>query len=468
MGPQLNNPNKQLLEALPARVALAWGVCPLRRRLDGAVEIAAEASADRNLLDNLRALYQSPVALVETSKADVVSAIQRVYGVGATLLEYVRPAAADPVGSLEASESGVSKFVNALIERACLERATDIHFEPYKDRMVVRLRIDGLLHSVPVPGHLLRLHPLISSRIKVMAKMNIAERRLPQDGHIHFVYGEQAFDIRVSTLPLSHGEGINLRLLPRDRSALALSDLGMSPEVLESVRQIIRRSHGLLLVTGPTGHGKTTTLYGCLGEMNAGERKVITIEDPVEFQMAGINQIQVHPKIGLTFSHGLRAILRQDPDVIMVGEIRDRETADIAIRAALTGHLVLSTLHTNDAVAAVTRLVDMGIEPHLVASSVSAVMGQRLVRRVCGACAGASSAECEACRSSGFRGRLGLFEFLRIDDTFHSLIVQKAPASLLRKQAVHAGMRTLRGDGMSKTGLGLTTFQEVERVVDGI
>jgi general secretion pathway protein E len=459
-------PKDALLEKLPARVAAAWGVFPRAAQAGGVIEVAASRPDDVTLLDNLRTLFQSPVVLVPSTLQDIEQAIQRGYGIGARLLEQIPETANESlVLPSRANDSGIGQFVNDLIARACEVRATDIHIEPFQGRLLVRFRIDGLLQLVPVPAGLARVQGLLTSRIKVMAQMNIAERRLPQDGRIHFPYGEEAFDIRVSTVPVPSGESINLRLLPRNRKALALQDLGIGPEMLGSLQRLIHKPNGLILVTGPTGHGKTTTLYACLAEINSSERKIITIEDPIEFLLAGVNQIQVHAKIGLTFGRGLRSILRQDPDVIMVGEIRDTETAEIAIRAALTGHLVLSTLHTNDAAGAIVRLIDMGIEPHLVASSVSAVIGQRLARRTCSACEG-SGVGCPACSGSGLRGRTGLFEFLLLDESFHDLILKRAPASAIRQLATRKGMKTLSEDGQSKVDAGLTTMAEVSRVVE--
>jgi general secretion pathway protein E len=456
--------NAALLTQLPARVAKAWGVFPSALRDDGSIEVAMTRPEDRVLIDNLRTVFQAPIVPVTTALGDIEQAIQRAYGIGAELLEEVTETPLKRHTSPVSSMTGISGFVDNLLAQACADRATDIHIEPFQERLFVRFRIDGILRPIAVPNDFHRIQALLVSRIKVMSQMNIAEKRLPQDGRIRFSRNGDAYDIRVSTLPVPSGECVNLRLLPRNKQTLTLPELGLQPDHLGVVRKLIQRPHGLLLVTGPTGHGKTTTLYACLSEINSTERKIITIEDPIEFLLAGVNQIQVHTKIGLSFGRGLRSILRQDPDVIMVGEIRDTETAEIAVRAALTGHLVLSTLHTNDAAGAITRLIDMGIEPHLVASSVSAVIGQRLVRKKCGQCKG--SKVCTTCLGSGFRGRMGIFEFMPLDESFHDLILQRAPASAIREHAIQHGMRTLLADGQFKADAGVTTMEEIHRVVE--
>jgi type II secretion system protein E len=378
----------------------------------------------------------------------------------------------------------VVRLVNLLIENAIAAEASDIHIEPFEDTLRVRYRIDGLLFDQEAPPR--RLRDAITSRIKLMADLNIAERRLPQDGKIRVALHGRRLDIRVATLPTLHGESLVLRLLDRASLFLPLDRLGFAPDTLARFLSLIHRPHGILLVTGPTGSGKTTTLYAALDKINAPDRKIITLEDPVEYQLRGVNQIPVKPKIGLTFATGLRHILRQDPDVILVGEIRDPETVDIAIQAALTGHLVFSTLHTNDAPSAIPRLLDMGAEPYLVASVLSAVLAQRLVRRLCPHCRAPyhptpadlaalgvptppdtplwRGRGCDHCRGTGYRGRLGIYELFVLTDDLRSLILRRASSRDLRRLALDQGMRPLRLDGWSKACQGLTTVDEVLRV----
>jgi general secretion pathway protein E len=384
-----------------------------------------------------------------------------------------------------AFEAPVVRLVNLLIEGALAADASDIHIEPFEDSLRVRYRIDGLLYDQEAPPR--RLGAALTSRIKIMAEMNIAERRLPQDGRIRVTGpGGRRVDIRVSTVPTIHGESIVMRLLDRSSVFLPFDRLGFAPAAARAFEVLIRQPHGIVLVTGPTGSGKTTTLYAALDKINRPDLKIITVEDPVEYQLKGVNQIPVRPKIGLSFASGLRHIVRQDPDVIMVGEIRDLETAEIAIQAALTGHLVFSTLHTNDAPAAVTRLQDMGCEPYLVSSVLNGVLAQRLVRRICQACRApdhldpaellalgvtdATGVElfrgkgCDDCRGTGYRGRTGIYELFRITEEVLRLIVRKVPAGEIRRHAVAQGMVTLREDAWAKACAGLTTVEEILRV----
>ncbi len=374
--------------------------------------------------------------------------------------------------------------------RAVKERASDIHIEPFEREVVVRYRIDGVLHNVLTPPK--RVLSALISRVKIMAGLDIAERRVPQDGRIGIRLGDREVDIRVSIIPVANGERAVLRLLDKQHLLLQLDQLGFTPAHLERTSQLVRLSHGMLLVTGPTGSGKTTTIYAALSQINTPDKNILTIEDPIEYQLKGIGQMQINPKANLTFANCLRSILRQDPDVILVGEIRDVETAEISIHAALTGHLVFSTLHTNDAAGAVTRLLDMGIEPFLVASSVAAIVAQRLVRTICAACrqSYAPSAEelarlgvrpsalggegrsitlargagCEVCGGSGYRGRVAIYEILPVDEQIRRLIMAKADAGAIRDAAVGTGMRTLRVEGMAKVLQGQTTGEEVLRV----
>ncbi len=393
------------------------------------------------------------------------------------------PSAGQAGGGGDTSDEPIIRLIDSVLAEAVRRRASDIHIEPETDALRVRYRIDGVLHDVNSPPKALQ-GPIVS-RIKIMAGLNIAEKRLPQDGRLQLTVESRAMDVRVSVLPAMHGESIVMRLLDRGQPIRGLPELGMLPENQQAWDELIHRPHGMILVTGPTGSGKTTTLYGALSTLNQPDRKLITVEDPVEYQLAGVNQVQVRATVGMTFAAGLRAMLRQAPDVIMVGEIRDQETAQIAIQAALTGHLVLSTLHTNDAPSAVTRLIDMGIAPFLVASTVQGVLAQRLVRRICPSCRITDNATeeeraflgppdlpqvirsngCDKCHGTGFHGRVGLFELLGMSDPIRQLIVAKASASAIRQAALKAGMRGLRDDGRMKIREGLTTMVEVLRVV---
>ncbi len=391
-----------------------------------------------------------------------------------------------PRDLLELTEDApVIRLVNSLLTEAVKEGASDIHVEPYEKTLEIRLRVDGILRKVLSPPKLIQ--EALITRIKVMADMDIAEKRLPQDGRIRLLVGGRDIDLRVSVIPTGFGERAVIRLLDRRRGVLPLDAVGLDATDIATVEDILGQTAGMFLVTGPTGSGKTTTLYACLNRVRSEEQNIITIEDPVEYRLDGTGQIQVNPKIGLSFSTGLRSILRQDPDVIMVGEIRDTETADIAVHAALTGHLVLSTLHTNNAAGAIARLVDMGIEPFLCSSALRGVLAQRLVRTVCGACkrerspsqveadvftrAGltvperlAAPAGCSTCRDSGYSGRTGIFEFIPVGESVRKLIVQRSDASSIQAEAVAGGMRTLRQDGLMKAARGITTIEEVMRV----
>ena len=395
----------------------------------------------------------------------------------------------------EDEDAAVIRFVNEVVSKAVSDRATDIHFEPHRDKLQIRYRIDGELVPVRVPDNLIRFQGAIISRIKIMAKLNISEKRRPQDGRIAFGSGSSELDIRISTFPTLYGESISLRLLNQKSSPLSMRELGFAADEERALARALTAPHGIILVTGPTGSGKSTSLTAFIRLINQPGRRIITVEDPVEYEVPGVNQTQIHPEIGLTFAQSLRSVLRQDPDVIMVGEIRDRETADIAIRASLTGHLVLSTLHTNDAPGALTRLIDMNIEPFLVASSVERIIAQRLVRRLCSKCAAPSACEasqiasflatmridpaeaqhgrlakaavgCEHCRGLGFRGRVGLFEILSMTDEIHEHIVRRDSARLIRQTAVRQNMRTLMQSGWACIKAGATTFEEVMRFAE--
>jgi type II secretion system protein E len=434
---------------------------------------------------------------------EILEAIHEYYGIGAaTMQEIIETQAQGQVNEQKVKELkdfekeatgeevSIIKFVNQIITDAYKNRATDIHIEPFEQDLRIRYRIDGVLHEIPAPDSIKRFEATIVSRNKIMAELNIAEKRLPQDGRIRLSLEGEEIDIRVSTIPTIWGESIDLRMLPRHRVLLGLEQLGVEDADLKMIEKLIRLPHGIILVTGPTGSGKTTTLYAGLSRINATDKMIVTVEDPVEYQLKGINQIQVKPKIGLTFAEGLRSILRQDPNIIMVGEIRDPETAEIAIRASLTGHLVFSTLHTNDACGAITRLVDMGIPPYLVSSSVEAALAQRLVRKLCLKCRvqyamdeemakelgldpadicsreiyKASATGCQECNYMGYKGRTGIYELLLIDDEIRRLIVEKEPISVIKKRAMNSGMRTLAMDGFNKVSQGITSIEEVLRV----
>jgi len=418
----------------------------------------------------------------------VVALIESLYGVGdGSLDERDGTETRDDAEDEEDEEAAVIRFVNGVVAKASADRATDIHIESKKDALLIRNRIDGELVTVAAPPNLAKHRAAVISRLKIMAKLNISEKRRPQDGRIRFKGTGGDIDIRVSTLPTLHGESLSLRLLGENTKPLDLSDIGLPPEERAILDKQLSRPHGITLVTGPTGSGKSTTLAACLRAVARPELRLMTVEDPVEYEIPEANQTQVHTEIGLTFANVLRSVLRQDPDVIMVGEIRDRETADIAIRASLTGHVVLSTLHTNDAPGAITRLTDMGIEPFLIASSVELVIAQRLVRRLCPACAApetldAASLEgvlrelgvgapgdlsrirrpagCEYCRGAGYKGRIGIFEFMPVDDGLHTLIVERRSARDLRRRAKEEGMRTLQQGAWLQVVRGLTSVHE--------
>jgi type II secretion system protein E len=438
---------------------------------------------------------QCPVAYALAPQAEIEKALKKYYGVGAETLDEMEEdeplellVSEDKEITESDQEASVIKFVNQIIWEAFKDRSTDIHFEPAEDELRIRYRIDGILHQTPMPPQLKRFQAAILSRIKVMAGMNIAEKRLPQDGRINVRIKGEEIDIRVSTVPTVYGESVSLRLLTRGKIFLSLEKLGFSPAEESAIRELIVKPHGIFLVTGPTGSGKSTSLYAFLSTINSVHKRIITIEEPVEYELKGINQIAVRPEIGLTFAMGLRHILRQDPNVIMVGEIRDLETAEIAIRAALTGHLVFSTLHTNDAPSAFTRLIDMGIEPFLVASSVEAVLAQRLVRTICTQCKSEQKVErnylhrigfpadeidtakfwhgpgCETCRQLGYQGRMGIYELLVLTEDLRPLILNRSAASTVAQRAMEGGMRTLRMDGWNKVRNGVTTIEEVLRV----
>ena len=452
-------------------------------------------------LDDVSAILKAPVEPILSPEREVIGALNRLYDIGSqTAAKVIQDLDAQALGRLahdlegpqdildHDAEAPIIQLVNLILSQAVRDRASDIHIEPFERSLKVRYRIDGVLHEVLSPPK--ALQPRITSRLKVMADLNIAETRLPQDGRIAIRVRNREIDIRVSVVPTAFGERLVLRLLDKSGAMLSLEEIGFAPDLFPVYNRLIHRSHGIILVTGPTGSGKTTTLYATLLRLNAAELNIITVEDPIEYQLNGVGQIQVNPKIDLTFANGLRSILRQDPDIIMVGEIRDRETAEIAIQASLTGHLVFSTLHTNDAPSAVTRLIDMGVEPFLISSSVLAMMAQRLVRLICPNCRepftptaealselGLTPADlaqhsgqffhgrgCEACRHTGYRGRTAIYELLMLDDPVRDLIMQRANANMIKTTAVQRGMRTLLQNGARKVLEGRTTAEEILRV----
>jgi general secretion pathway protein E/type IV pilus assembly protein PilB len=480
---------------ISTKVAFQHSVMPTDV-LDGAVQIVVSNPFDTAMLNAVRFDARGPVSFALAPKGEIEKALKKYYGVGAETLEELGGGEDEPlellIGDKEITEgdqeASVIKFVNQVIWEAYKDRATDIHLEPQEDELRIRYRIDGILHQTPMPPQLKRFQAAIISRIKVMSGMNISEKRLPQDGRINVRIKGEEIDIRVSTVPTVYGESVSLRLLSRGKIFMSLDKLGFSPQDEKAIREIIVKPHGILLVTGPTGSGKSTSLYAMLSSINSIQKRIITVEEPVEYELKGINQIAVRPEIGLTFAMGLRHILRQDPNVIMVGEIRDLETAEIAIRASLTGHLVFSTLHTNDAPSAFTRLIDMGIEPFLVASSVEAIMAQRLVRTICPHCKVEQKVErnyllrigfpeediattkfmrgagCEECRQLGYQGRLAIYELLVLTEALRPLILNRSSSTTIAQKAMEQGMRTLRTDGWNKVKGGITTIEEVLRV----
>ena len=488
-------PDRQLLSLFPARILLKEELLPLRRT-NGCVEVATSrlfASQGLDALKTLSGLSLKPV--LATSEA-IQREMKKRLGVGADTIDTLGDDALFQVVDegketendldVDAEDASIIRFVNQVLRDAIQLRASDIHLEPFEQEFQIRYRVDGVLQEIPVPATLKKFQPAIVSRIKILSHLNIAEKRLPQDGRIKIRLDANEVDIRVSVIPMLHGEAVVLRLLRQNATLLGMGEIGMDARELKSFRRVLGLPHGIILVTGPTGSGKTTTLYTALNEINDQVRKIITIEDPVEYQMMGINQIQVSEKSGLTFGRGLRSILRHDPDVILIGEIRDRETAQIAVQASLTGHLVFSTLHTNDAPGAVTRLVDMGVEPYLVASSLEAVLAQRLVRVLCTHCKQPDtspatqvlktqvgipsvttvfrSVGCRECRNTGYHGRHAIFEWMDVDNDVRQLVLKNCSAGEIADAARRNGLRTLSEDGWRLVRLGITTPEEVLRV----
>ncbi len=492
----INNINPEWIKDIPITYARQFTVLPIALDVM-AVTVAISDPFSLQCLDDLKVIFQREVKPILSENKLIQDAINRVYEkvrqnvmseIGDQHEDEYQYDLDEPVDLLEASENDapVIRFVNNMLFRAIKDKASDIHVEPYEKDMVVRFRKDGVLQDIARPPR--GLHAGISSRIKLMGELDIAEKRLPQDGRIKIKIAGKDVDIRLSVIPTAHGERLVLRILDKSSVQLELATLGFDETTIMSLNQLIHKKHGIVLVTGPTGSGKTTTLYACLTRINSIERNIITVEDPVEYDLKGIGQIQVNPKIGLTFASGLRAILRQDPDVLMVGEIRDKETAEIAIQASLTGHLVLATIHTNDAPGAITRLIDMGVEPFLVSSSLMAVLAQRLIRKSCPDCRKfyqpephelvslgleadifenkeiARSVGCASCAGTGYQGRMVVQELMMITDEVRQLIMERSDAATIKKVAVSQGMIPLRDDGIEKVMNGMTTPIELVAV----
>lgn len=494
--------DEDVIEMMSSELAHRYKVVPVYRH-DSVLTVALSDPLDVDTLDSLRHVLKLNVEGVVAPEDEIEAALQLHYPdrsgtLRSMLSEITEASVVDPdelndmvLGDDEVTESDapIVQFVSQIILEAFRSRASDIHLEPLGKNFRVRYRVDGVLHEVENPPR--RLQSAILSRVKIMANMSIAEKRIPQDGRIEIKVMGRDLDLRVSTIPTNHGESIVMRILDKESVMLGLAQLGFFSDDQQKFERLITSSDGILLVTGPTGSGKTTTLYACLNQLNRPDRKLITVEDPVEYQLSGINQVHVRSDIGLTFSAALRSILRQAPNIVMIGEIRDMETAEIAVNASLTGHLVLSTLHTNDAPGAVTRLIDIGVKPFLVASSIRGIMAQRLVRTLCPDCkeeyqptdqdfqllgpAAPQIAEsnlfrgkgCSSCSGTGYKGRKGIYEIFMVDNEVRNMIYAKSSTAELRQQARQLGMRTLREDGLRKAAAGITTLQEVFRVTMG-
>jgi type II secretion system protein E len=491
----------KIISTIPAKYAWHYRFMPLKIK-GNQLTIAISNPLDMWLVEDIKLHLGYDVEVVLSSEHEIRESLRKYYGVGAETVEKileketVKPKDVE-VKDLElaediersAGDASVIKLVNQILTEAIKSRATDIHIEPYRDSVKLRYRIDGVLYDTPISADMKYLHPAMVSRIKIISGLDVVERRLPQDGRAKVRVSEQEIELRISVLPSIYGENIVIRILPT-QLLLTLEDLGFASQDQAKLEALIKKPNGIIFLTGPTGSGKTTTLYACLSHINTPTVKIITIEDPVEYELIGVTQIQINPKVGFTFANALRSILRHDPDVMMVGEVRDFETAELAIRTSLTGHLVFSTLHTNDACSAVTRLLDMGIEPFLVASSVEAFIAQRLVRHFCPDCKEAlplasnnlphgqtlelykahnintiyRGKGCEACKFTGYRGRSAIYEMLLIDDSIRELILAKASSADIKKKALSQGMKTLKDHGLQEISKGKTSFEEVLRV----
>jgi general secretion pathway protein E/type IV pilus assembly protein PilB len=486
------NPSKEFLAEFPVRVLLERHMIPLSED-DGVTSVAMSRVFDTTGLDELRLLTGRELRPVLATTTEIDRCIKRTLGIGADTLQTmlnedgVEVMKDEDDGEIDlgkaAEDATIIRFVNQIMQEALDSRATDVHVEPFEHELRIRYRVDGILVEANIPASIRRYHAAIVSRLKILAHLDIAEKRVPQDGRIRLKVSGREIDLRVSVIPMIHGEAVVMRILDRSEMAFGLDRLQMAPEQQKEFLKVLDLPHGIILVTGPTGSGKTSTLYAGLNKINDTERKIITIEDPVEYNLKGINQIQVNLKAGLTFGGGLRAILRHDPDVVLIGEIRDKETAEIAVQASLTGHLVFSTLHTNDAPGAATRLIDMGIEPYLVSSSVEMVMAQRLVRVICKECKEVDTDSdmralreefgdevpevlykgrgCRACQGTGFRGRQAVFEMMPMTEDIQELVLTRASSGAIRRKAVEQGMKSLREDGWRLVRAGRTTIGEV-------
>ena len=484
----------EAVQKVQARVAVRYNIMPLSLE-GGVITLAVSRIPDSATVDSLRMVLNLAIDWVLCTDMDIGKTIKHFYGLGAETIDHLVVDTVEKMEiegtdvSVENADAGVVKFVNQIIFEAIKMEATDIHIEPFENALRLRYRVDGLLQEIPVPKGVAQIRRSVASCVKIMAELNIAEKRKPHDGRIKVRSGRDEFDLRVSVLPTRYGETVNMRILNRKTMFIDLEHLGLTKEQAPNIEYLSSLPHGVVLLTGPTGSGKTTTLYAALSRISTPDVKIITVEDPIEYQIEGINQIQVHAQIGLTFATILRHILRQDPDIILIGEIRDMETADIAVRASLTGHLVFSTLHTNDAPSAITRLADMGVEPYLISSCLEGVIAQRLVRRICDACREALTPDpavieeiaeayperirdakfygghgCPNCNFSGYRSRIALFEIMLLDDTLRGMVVRQRPSNEIRHKAIENGLVTLRKDGWSRVLSGMTTIEEVMRV----
>lgn len=487
----------EVIQKVPAKFASHYKLMPIS--LDkNFLKVAVLDPLDLHTLDDINLILGYEVKPVLAGENQILEAIRKYYGVGAdTVEEMVSKSEGEKIKSGEVEvdvpegedieeDASIIKFVNEILEQAIKERATDIHIEPFENKLRVRYRVDGVLHEASVPPSIKQFHSSIVSRIKIMSNLNIAERRLPQDGRTKIKVAGKDYDLRISILPTPYGETVDLRILSGEM-LLNLEQLGLSNKDQKTLEQLIQRPYGIIYVTGPTGSGKTTTLYACMKKINKTNNKILTIEDPIEYQVEDISQMQVHPKIGLTFANGLRSMLRHDPDIMLVGEVRDLETAKFAVRVALTGHLVFSTLHTNNAAGVVTRLLDMGVEPFLVSSSLQCAIAQRLVRVLCDDCKESyvpdksflkrlgiyqkdeniniyRSVGCDECRHTGYVGRTAIYEFLIIDDDIRNMIIARESANSINQKAIDKGMHTLKQDGWERVKKGITTVEEVLRV----
>jgi type II secretory ATPase GspE/PulE/Tfp pilus assembly ATPase PilB-like protein len=472
-------PDRKVIGIVPYKYASYYQLLPLRIEKDSLV-CAVANPFDMHMLHEIETVLGRRIEPVWAFQEDIAEAMKSHYGLGAAVGQPAMPNTGQGVsaGISQARSDASVTLVEELLLDAARKRATDIHIEPMESRERIRYRIDGLLYDQNLSQAFVTGHETVVARLKVLANLNLADKRKPQDGRIKTVIGDQEFDLRISILPTEFGETVDIRLLSKEQIDLGLGQLGFSESDLSAINGALSKQHGIILVTGPTGSGKTTTLYSCLKQLNTPERKIITIEDPIEYQLDNITQLQVHPQIDFTFANGLRSMLRHDPDIMMVGEIRDPETAKIAIQVALTGHLVLSTLHTNDSVSALTRLQDMGVERYLMTSTLETVVAPRLVRRICDACKREADIShldidfptfigegCSRCGYTGFRGRVGVFEIFQIDLQFSEMIVSRQPPPRIREKALDKGMTTLFDSGMDKVRKGITSYSEVLRVL---